>query len=196
MSSIIKNYLLWIKKFANGKTIIYLMIITFAVYGFMLFYTIPSVMEHSDGIKLFDIQPLGYSFEYAKLFLETLGKEGREIYLFRQLPVDFIYPFLFAVSFSLLLMYLYRKVFNEDSWIYWTCFIPLFAGLFDYCENIGIIIMLTSYPDLSTGLVMITSIYTLTKSLLTIVFWILLLVSLVMIVIRKLKIKKSRPQGC
>jgi len=195
MIPLLKKYQSFQSKYANGKTIIYLLIITFAVYAFMLFHTIPSVMEYSDGLKLFDMQPLGYTTDYAKLLLGNLGEQGRNLYLYHQIPVDMVYPLLFAVSFSLLLTILFRKGFNSDNWIQWMSLTPVLAGLFDYLENIGIIIMLTSYPDLSAGWINMTCIFSVSKSLLTTLFWILLLVSLVMIMIKRIKIQKSVAQG-
>ncbi|MFH2050640.1 MAG: hypothetical protein ABIJ12_14495 [bacterium] len=174
-------------KYAKGKTVIYLLIITLAVYGFMLFYTIPSVMEFSNGMKLFDMQPLGYDADYARLLLDTLGEQGRSQYLYHQIPVDMVYPLLFAVSFSLLIVYVFEKSSIDKNWIYWISLVPLLAGLFDYIENIGIIVMLTSFPDFSTEWANMTCLFTVSKSMLTTLFWVLLLVGLVMIVKRKFR---------
>ena len=69
-------------------------------------YNSSSLCICTTGINLFDLSPTGYSFEYAIKLLDTLGSDGRELYLYRQLPLDFIYPGLFAVSFSLLLYWL------------------------------------------------------------------------------------------
>ena len=71
----------------------------------MLTITIPMVMSFSDGMKLLDMMPAGYSAEYVNTLLNTLGEQGRNAYLFQQIPVDMVYPFLFAVSYCLLFAY-------------------------------------------------------------------------------------------
>ena len=53
---------------------------------------------------------------------------------------------------------------------------PVVVGLFDYLENAGIITMLVNYPDFSKGLVAITSLFTLAKSILTTIYFVLLIV--------------------
>ncbi len=91
----------WLKEYSSGKIVFTLFLLTQAVYFTMLYVTIPDVMEHSGGMKILDMQPTGYSPEYARRLLDTLGQEGREAYLWRQIPLDMVYPLLFAVTYSL-----------------------------------------------------------------------------------------------
>ena len=163
-----------LKKLASGKTVIMLFIITMSVYLLMLFYTIPMVESFAPNTVLFDLSPSGYSYQHAITLLEELGNEGRQFYLSRQLPLDFIYPGLFAISYTLLLIWLFSKSFKDTSKIYYLAFIPALGGLFDYLENIYIISMLNAFPDLSAGLVRIASTFTLLKSIFTTVFFLLL----------------------
>jgi len=106
--------------------------------------------------------------------LEELGNEGRQFYLSRQLPLDFIYPGLFAVSYTLLLIWLFSKSFKGTSKIFYLAFVPALGGLFDYLENIYIIRMINAFPDLSARLVQTTSTFTMLKSVFTTVFFLLL----------------------
>ena len=62
----------------------------------------------------------------------------------RQLPIDFIYPGLFAVTYTLMLVWLFGKKIDSKSKVFYLVLIPAAAGLFDYFENIGIILMLKS----------------------------------------------------
>ncbi len=75
----------------------------------MLAVTIPKTMAFSNGMKLLDMMPLGYNAEYVKTLLTTLGADGRAIYLFQQIPIDMIYPFLFAFSYCLTMGYFLKK---------------------------------------------------------------------------------------
>jgi len=163
-----------LKKLASGKTVLILFIMTMSVYLLMLFYTIPMVESFAPNTALFDLSPSGYSYPHAMSLLEELGNEGRQFYLSRQLPLDFIYPGLFAVSYTLLLIWLFSKSFKETSKIFYLAFIPALGGLFDYLENICIIRMINSFPDLSARIVQTASTFTLLKSVFTTAFFLLL----------------------
>ena len=159
---------------STGKNVILFFIPAMIVYALMLSYTIPKVEEYSDGKKLFDLLPGGYSYEYAKELLTVLGVKGRDLYLYNQLPLDFLYPGLFAISCSLLLSWLFLKVTEPSSRWFYFCLIPVAAGAFDYAENILIVSMISGYPDISQGQVEIASLVTISKSVLTTLFFIVL----------------------
>jgi hypothetical protein len=89
----------------NGKKVLLLFILTNLVYALMLTYTIPMTMAFSKGMKLLDMMPTGYDRGYINTLFETLGEKGRNIYLYNQLPIDLIYPFLFAISYCLIIAY-------------------------------------------------------------------------------------------
>jgi len=144
------------------------------VYVAMLSYTIPSVEKYANGMKLFDLSPGGYSYEYAKELLTKLGESGRDLYLYNQLPLDFLYPGLFAISCSLLLSWLFLKIKDPSSRLFYFCFVPVAAGMFDYIENILIIGLIAGYPDISPGQVELSSLVTIAKSVLTTLFFIAL----------------------
>ena len=124
--------------------------------------------------------PTGYSFEYVIKLLDTLGSDGRELYLYRQLPLDFIYPGLFAGSCSLLLSWLFLKTQQTNSKLFYFCYIPLAAGLFDYLENIFIVSILASYPNVSEVSISLASTMTIAKSALTTVFFVLLIIGVIL----------------
>jgi len=169
-----KNLRSMIQEKATDRTVLLLFILTMASYLYMLMFTIPMVENYALGIDLFDLSPSGYSYEHAILLMNNLGESGRSIYLTRQLPADFIYPGLFAISYSLLLTWLFLKSFDPKSWVYFLGFIPILAGLFDYLENIGIILMINTYPNLTPGLVRFASITTVLKSSFTTIFFLVL----------------------
>jgi len=174
----------------EGKKVLFLLILTNLIYGFMLLITIPKVMGFSGGMKIFDMMPMGYQPEYAGLLLDRLGVEGRNAYLYNQIPVDFIYPFLFGITYCLLLAYLLDQMYYLKAESFYLCILPVLAGLFDYLENFGIINLLISYPHLSVSAIQITSFFTVLKSLLTTISFIVLIVVLVMFVFKKIVQKK------
>jgi len=155
----------------------------------MLLYSIPMVESFAPNTALFDLSPSGYSYQHAISLLEELGSEGRQIYLSRQLPVDFVYPGLFGVSYTLLLIWLFSKSVKDTSKIFYLAFIPALGGLFDYLENIYIIRMINAFPDLSARLVQVASTFTLLKSIFTTVFFLLLFAGFAAFVFTKNKAK-------
>jgi hypothetical protein len=158
---------------AKVKLVLSLFVLTMAAFLTMLFYSIPAVEHFAPGKKLFDLLPSGYSYEYAMSLLTTLGSEGRDVYLNLQLPLDFIYPGLFAVSYSLLLVWVFKKGFSVESKIFYFSLIPFLGGIFDYLENICIVNMLKIYPDIPPSLVSLSSIFTILKSGFSTAFFIL-----------------------
>ncbi len=167
-----------IKRNIDGKKILLLFILTNVIYAIMLTITIPKVMSFSGEMKLLDMLPTGYNTEYVNSLFNTLGDKGRNAYLFNQIPVDMIYPILFGITYCLLLAFIFSKLRKLDSFLFYLCFIPLFSGLFDYFENIGIITMLTSYPDNSDLLTQTTNVFSVLKSVFTTVYFIILIISL------------------
>ena len=180
-----------IRKNLNGKRILLLFVLTNIVYAIMLIITIPKVMSFSGGMKLLDMMPTGYSAEYVNALLSALGEKGRDAYLFNQLPVDMIYPFLFGVSSCLILAYFLNKLGKFESRLFYFCLLPLFSGLFDYLENIGIIAMLKSYPNNPVILSQITNVFSVMKSTFTTFYFIVLIIFIVMFGMNKL-FQKSR----
>jgi hypothetical protein len=175
-----------IKRNINGKKILVLFILTTIIYIVMLTITIPKVMRFSGEMKLLDMMPTGYSADYINSLLNALGEEGRNAYLFNQLPLDMFYPFLFAVTYCLALAYFLNKLGKLDSYLLYFCLLPLFSGFFDYCENIGIITILNTYPNNSNVLGQITNIFSILKSFSTTLYFILLTGTLIVLGGRRL----------
>jgi hypothetical protein len=67
----------------------------------------------------------------------------------------------------------------------------LIAGLADYLENFGIIIMLNSYPNLSQTSMVATNMFSVVKSMTTTVFFVALIIALLMLGIKTMKEKKT-----
>ena len=160
---------------ASGRNVLIFFIPSLAVYLLMLFHTIPGVESYAPDMKIFDLSPSGYSYDYAVQLLSALGNDGRKEYLSRQLPLDFIYPALFAISSLLMLAWLFLKKNDKGSRIFYLCFVPIVAGIFDYLENIQIVLMILDYPDITRTQVVLSSAFTMVKSGLTTLFFFILL---------------------
>ncbi len=181
----------YFQRVSHGKTVFLLFITTNLIYASMLMYSLPLVSIYAPELVLFDMSPMGYSYIQATELLTSLGIDGRNAYLSVQLPLDFIYPGMFAVSYALLITWILKQYLPKDSKLFFIAFIPLLAGGFDYLENFGIITMLNSFPNISENLVSYTSAFTIVKSGATTVFFILLILSLIPILKRRLGFGQS-----
>lgn len=163
----------------SGKKVLLLFVLTNLVYAIMIFITIPKVMAFSGELKILDMMPMGYDLDYVNVLFNALGEKGRETYLHQQIPVDMIYPFLFGVSNCLILAFFLNKIDKLDSVYFYVTLLPLLAGIADYMENIGIVLMLKSFPDVSEEVAGLTNVFSITKSLTTTIFFIVLIIVLV-----------------
>lgn len=180
-----------IKRNLTGRMVLTLFILTNIIYTIMLVVTIPMVMSYSGGLKLPDMMPTGYSPEYITTLMNTLGETGRNIYLFNQLPLDMVYPFLFAISYCLLLGYFLKKLGKVDSKLIYLCILPLISGLFDYAENIGVITILNTFPSHSDKLSALTCVFSIIKSLSTTIFFTVLIIVIISWALKYIRLKKK-----
>ncbi len=174
----------------TGKKVLLLFVLTNLIYAIMLIVTIPKTMTFSNGMKLLDMMPTGYDSEYINALFEALGEKGREVYLYNQIPVDMIYPFLFGISYCLLIAYFLKKINKLNSSFFYLSFLPIIAGVADYLENLGIINMLNNYPNQSQLSMDATNIFSIIKSMTTTVFFVALITTLLILGIKAIKKRK------
>lgn len=173
-----KNLIL---KNSTGVKVLIFFIATYLVYAFMLFFSVPDVMRFSNGIKILDMLPGGYDFPYVNALFDILGEEGRNVYLFKQLPADLIYPGLFAISTSLIFAFFLKKLNKQNSVVFNIVYLPVLGSLADYAENIGTIRLLLKFPDITEMAVQVNSVFTVLKSALVTVSLLVLIVLLVLV---------------
>ncbi len=164
---------------SKGRTVLILFILTNVFYGAILGYSIPLVLSFAPESVLFDMSPTGYSYDEAIILLQSLGLEGRNAYLAVQIPIDLVYPGLFAISYALLITWVLKQFLPRQSRWFFFAFVPVLAGIFDYLENAAVVAMLNGFPDISEVLVTSASSFTIAKSGLTTLYFVGLLVALV-----------------
>ena len=182
----------FIERNISGKMVLGLFILTNIVYVFMLTVTIPRTMSYAKGLRLLDMMPTGYSMNYVRELFDSLGEIGRETYLTKQIPVDMIYPFLFGLTYSLLLAYFLKKLNKFKSPFFYLCLLPVSAGIADYLENFGIIIMLKNYPELTHEMVSATCLFSMIKSISTSLIFVILIIILILLGIKAIHRKKRQ----
>lgn len=170
----------------KGKTVLFLLVLTNLVYVYMLLVSIPKVMNFSGGMKIPDVMPTGYEPEYVLTLFEKLGEQGRNVYLYQQLPVDLFYPLLFSITYCLVILYLLQKLQKLNRETYYLCLLPLMGGLFDYMENFGIIHLLNTFPAMSVSIIKLSAFFTVLKSMVSTISFVVIIVLLLWLTYRKL----------
>ena len=177
--------------FSNGRTVFIFLILSSILYFFMLTYTIPKLTAIANGMKILDMLPEGYDIHYVNSLFEALGENGRQAYLYYQIPLDLFFPIFYGLGFCLLYAYFLRKINQHKSPFFYFSFLPLIAGVSDYLENIGIIAMLNQYPNYSDETVSITSTFSFLKSSTTTIYFIALIFVLIAFGVQYVKSKLS-----
>ena len=155
----------------------------------MLIFTFP-VINNQIGVKAFDLQSFGYSVSMAELIVNNLNDQTTQLYLFPQLTLlDLFYPFLLALFLSSLL---FRIVKRNNKLKLVLLIIPFLAMIFDYSENICIILMISNSIEVSQSIVFLSSSLTVLKGVLTSIAWIAILIYSIKWLILRIQEKKNR----
>lgn len=180
------RFLKIIDDYSSGRNALIFLILSTSIYIIMLTITIPQIMAITGGMKILDMMPIGYSPRYVNELMLTLSESGRHFYLYHQIPLDMVYPAMFGISNTLIIAYLLKKaqIFNNN--LIYLCIIPIIAGVMDYSENTGIIMILTDYPYNSDILSQVTNVFSILKSMFTIMYFVVLLVVLFVLTFRRL----------
>ncbi|WP_168118716.1 hypothetical protein [Paenibacillus sp. HB172176] len=97
------------------------------------------------------------------------------------LSYDAGFPLLYAIALALCARVLLRRAFPDSSKAAKLGMIPLFAGLFDYIENLLILLLLHHYPAHMSWLAETAGFFTLAKWTMTLVSAALLITSILRI---------------
>lgn len=169
----------------SARRVFWVMVLTYLVYGVILLIVIPELMAFTGGQPIFNILPFGYSDGYVNEILLKMGEEGRKAYMYHLVPIDIFFPFLFAYGNSILVGYLLNRLQALNGRFIYLCLIPVFASWFDYLENLGVMTMLIKYPDVTDPLIQFCNFFSVAKSLLVTLNFVMLLVILFLIWKRK-----------
>ena len=173
------------ERYSTGRNIILLFILFIIIGLTLLLYVIPEIRSCSNGLEIFDLRTNGYSAEEARVLLENMGEEGRNVYLYKYVPLDMAFILTYLPLWSLILTFLFKKSFKPESRIHYFVFIPLFIALFDFLENTGVAIMLSIYPGFSSSLAGITGLLTVIKNYLATFFYVLVVIGIVGWIIKR-----------
>lgn len=162
------------------KSWLLFLVLSQGIYIIMQTYSIPSISHEAGNLLIFDMKPLGYTYEYAVKFLTRLSENGYSQYMYVQLPLDILFPVLNCITglctFVLLIRF-YHLVKNKSALTMHSPFskatltLPLISMLFDYLENIMILVMLSFKAEVPKIVVYSADIFTIIKSMSTSIFY-------------------------
>ena len=166
------NFISLLQKTSSIKRVSILFISSHLIFLSMMLFTFP-VINNQIGTKAFDLQSFGYSVSTAESIVNNLNTQTTQLYLFPQLTfLDLLYPLLLALFLSSLL-FRFTNVNNKLG--RFILIIPFLAMVFDYSENICVILMISKSINLSESFVLLSSSFTILKGTLTSIAWIAIL---------------------
>ena len=135
------------------------------IYLLMINVTLAHI-EAVSGQVPFDMRPFGYRPADAVELLDALGAEGRAYYLSQQIPLDTLYPATLALALVAAMNW-FGRCMPSRKLVRVGIILSVCAAFGDYGENLGIIAMVRTWPDLPVPLVYATSTASIAKSVST-----------------------------
>jgi len=158
------------EQFPRTAHVVVALIVSVALWGVMVFWTLAYLQRIAGGLVPFDLRPLGYRVAEARALLSALSDIGRAYYADVQLQLDTAYPALYALSRGLLLLWLTAPGRAAERPVPLPAraallVLPVLTAWFDYFENEGIAAMLAAGPQAAAELIERASFWTQAKSL-------------------------------
>ncbi len=152
---------------AVAKNDWWLIVVLALAFLFMALYVFPSFQAEFNQIAGAEVKSpdtrLWYSGEDALGLFQTLQQTGRDKLGLFSGVIDMIYPLVYGALFFLLLRKLTSSLSAKKSWLKYICYLPIIAAVFDYIENINILIMLGTFPNISSAQAILGSAATILK---------------------------------
>lgn len=111
-----------------------------------------------NGDVYLDLRIGGYDLPEAMEFFALIGEEGRNFYT-GSTVFDTVWPLCAAVT-----GFLFSPLVFRAKWLVLLgAFFPVAFGVLDLFENIGLLSMLSTYPDVSSAQVSYSNVFTIAK---------------------------------
>ena len=178
-------------KLTNWKTVIVLIVLILPFNVFIF----PARSAKLRELAGKNVPTLDVMFAYTPTqvydVISDYGEQGRQHHAVTELTADLVYPILYSVLLSLLMTLIFRRAFATASFMQKLWLLPFAAALTDYAENISIVGMLLRYPQKLTGVAWAASLFTTAKWVLVAVSFILIVVGLVALIIKRVTLEKG-----
>lgn len=170
----------------GGRTGTVMILSLFCVYLAILcvmdFVLLPAILSGTPQLTLFDLKFFGYDTAYARSLIASMNSRSLSLYLHVQLPLDFVYPVIYGLLYSLLFQRLYGSRMRVPV------LIAAALCVADYTENILVVFMLRRGMP-GEALVTAASTATVTKSVLLLAVYGLIIARFVAWLVNKIRKK-------
>ena len=134
-------------------------LLTFIMNGTALFFSTPTIEQHSGGIPILDMR-MSYTPEEVYQLFSGLGIAGRQAYRTLHLVPDMLFPISYAFLFAFTGAWFLVRLLPLEHPLQWLILTPLISGLADILENLSLVVSGLAYPNRMDWLVHVASLLT------------------------------------
>jgi len=160
-----RNALIWVFWGMLGATL--------ALYLVIVLWSLPIISNDANGLRPFDLRPMGYDREEARAFLSALGDIGLAQYAGVQRQLDTVYPYLLGATLTLAAWLLFspRRAILPGL-------LAVFGAFCDLQENVAVAdLLVLGANGIDEEVVSIASLFTTLKSMATSIVMVTLLIA-------------------
>ena len=178
-------------KLTNWKTVIALIVLILP-FNVLIFPTHSAKLRELAGRNVPTIDSmLAYTPAQVYDVISNYGEQGRQHHAVTELTADLLYPILYSLLLSLLVTLIFRRAYATTSFTQKLWRLPIVAALTDYGENATVVTLLLRYPQKLAGVAWVASLFTTTKWVLVGVSFILVVIGLVALLIKRITLEKG-----
>ena len=148
----------FLDRIANWKSLVLALAIYGLFAGYILKNTEKKIIELAGKpVGIIDLT-FGFNPQKTLMMVAGYGEAARSYYARAEMTTDIVYPIVYAFLLGIILSLLHRG--RPYAWVN---LFPFLCLLFDYLENINIIILLTTFPQQSLMIAVLCEIFKLMK---------------------------------
>ncbi len=153
-----------LQQWATGRNVLILVILDLIfMLGVMPYMQLLMALVMNQHPQPIDLSIPTWAPDQGFALIESYGEAGRKLYRTIVLTADVVYPLVYGFAFALLITFLVRKIAPTHQWLPYLAFLPLFAVVFDYAENLAIVTLLCTYPEKWVGVAKMGGVFTFFK---------------------------------
>jgi len=178
-------------KLTNWKTVIVLIVLILP-FNVFIFPARSAKLRELAGKNVPTIDSM-FAYTPTQVYdvISDYGEQGRQHHAVTELTADLLYPILYSLLLSLLATLVFRRAFATTSFMQKLWRLPFVAALTDYGENATVVTLLLRYPQKLTGVAWAASLFTTAKWALVGVSFILVVIGLVALLIKRVTREKG-----
>lgn len=131
-------------RFSSWKRALSFLGLNFLVQAIILLVMYPQI---SQNLQPLDVQ-FGLTAEIVSSFLGAIGESGRSLYFLNELTLDMLFPVVYGLAYSLLIVQLVKAGGLETTRLKYLACLPLVLAGSDVLENIHILLAIHHFPEL------------------------------------------------